>query len=424
MQDGLRLQLLGQPEIVLNGARLSFARRKAVALLAYVAMSGRPASRLILANLLAGGMTDQLARQHVRNALTDLSSQLGDYLIISRQTIAFNRALPYQLDVEDFERLHAAAIAGSSERALAQAAALYSGDLLAGLALRDAPAFDEWLQAERQRLRGLAIHALELLFDRAADDGDAASGLALAQRLLAIEPLRDTTHRRAMQLLARDGQREQALELYNQYRLALAAQLGVDPPPETTAFFERLRAQPIAAPHHLPDAQERYHDTSRELAALVARLADPDCRLVVLLGPDGLEKAHVVLKVVAHYRSAVATLDSHPFPDGIYLITVPEERRRGAAEPASAGGNLAAIIGNAVGSDLSRAHDPAAALLDILRQRAMLLVLDGLAPAESEVELAAEILRHAPGVKLIAVAREPFNLLEEWLLDIGRPGLS
>ena len=58
-------------------------------------------------------------------------------------------------DVARFERL----VADSSPDALGQVAALYRGDLLAGLVLAERP-FEEWLTAERQRLHELAIQGL------------------------------------------------------------------------------------------------------------------------------------------------------------------------------------------------------------------------------------------------------------------------
>jgi len=420
MYDGLQLRLLGPPQVILHGAPLTFSRRKAVALLAYVAMSGQPISREILADLLAGETTDDLARQHVRNALADLIGQLGIYLIVTRQAITFNRAAPFRLDVEEFQRLFHDDRGSGGGRALSEAAALYRGDLLAGFTLRNAPAFDEWLETERQRLRGLAVHAFQTLLDRAVDDDNPAIGLALADRLLAVDPLRETSYRQAMLLLDRSGQRERALDVYDRCRRILAAQLGVAPLPETTAIYERLHTTPSSGrPPNFPSAPERQHAMTRELAALVKRLADPECRLIVLVGPDSPDKTRLPLEAVAHYRSLAAAPDAQLFPDGIYLVSMANEHERSAAQAgARAGRSLADTIGAMVGAAATGADDPAGALIDVLADRSMLLVLDGLVPERSDVTLVAEILRRSPHVKLIVMAQETFNLQEEWVLDI------
>jgi hypothetical protein len=115
----------------------------------------------------------------------------------------------------------------------------------------------------------------------------------------------------------------------------------------------------------------------------------------------------------------------NPFRDGIYLIPSARARQRGAAEEhLRARSQLAIAIGQALGIGTGGADDPAVELLTRLGDQAMLLVLDSLAPAESEVDLVHAILNRAPQVKLIVAAHEPLYLQEEWVLDIGRSGLS
>src|SRR4029079_12644354 len=83
--------------------------------------------------------------------------------------------------------------------ALAEAAALYRGDLLDGLDIRD-EAFDEWLLMERQRPRDRIREVLAKLVDRYMADGGHDRAAAAARRLLAIDPLREATHRTLMRI--------------------------------------------------------------------------------------------------------------------------------------------------------------------------------------------------------------------------------
>src|SRR5213080_3589150 len=79
----LRLRLLGPPRISLSEVPLSFKRRKAVAMLAYLAMTGRAHTREALAALLARDTDDDdQARNHIRNTLYALCGQVGDYLLM------------------------------------------------------------------------------------------------------------------------------------------------------------------------------------------------------------------------------------------------------------------------------------------------------------------------------------------------------
>src|SRR5262245_40621842 len=135
---GLRLSLLGFPQVTLDGRTLAFARRGAVALLAYLALTRRVHSRDSLVALLADDVVDEKARRHLSNVLHELTGQLGDYLIVTRQTIAFNAARPYALDVAVFEAALAATKDGGDIEALQAAVDSYQHELLEGFSLRNA----------------------------------------------------------------------------------------------------------------------------------------------------------------------------------------------------------------------------------------------------------------------------------------------
>src|SRR5205085_1509857 len=95
----LRLRLLGPPRIALGEVPLNFKRRKAVAMLTYLAMTGRVHTRETLASLLSRDTDDDdQAKNHLRNTLYALCAQVGDYLLMTRQTIALNPERPFWLD--------------------------------------------------------------------------------------------------------------------------------------------------------------------------------------------------------------------------------------------------------------------------------------------------------------------------------------
>jgi hypothetical protein len=105
----LQLSLLGQLQISQDGKPVAgFVSAKGQALLCYLAVTGLPHTREHLAGLLWGERSDQEAKSNLRQALTNLRKLFGPYLIITRDTVEFNRASPYWLDVELFEALMAA----------------------------------------------------------------------------------------------------------------------------------------------------------------------------------------------------------------------------------------------------------------------------------------------------------------------------
>ena len=108
-----------------------------------------------------------------------------------------------------------------------------------GLRIDEAP-FDDWLAAERQRLRELALTALEklLALDLAAGALEPAVGTGL--RLLALDPLRESAHRTLMDAYVRQGRRTAALRQYQRCVEGLQRELGVAPEAATTRRFQEI----------------------------------------------------------------------------------------------------------------------------------------------------------------------------------------
>ena len=140
------------------------------------------------------------------------------------------------VDVTEFERL----IDDGAPTALERAAELHRGDLLDGIGVHD-PAFEDWLRDERQRLNERACEGLSKLLDHQAV-GDSEPAIATARRLLALDPLREPTHRALMRLYDSKGERTLALKQYQTCRDVLAAELGLSPEIETEELAEGIRA--------------------------------------------------------------------------------------------------------------------------------------------------------------------------------------
>ncbi len=413
MTDVLRLRLLGFPELRLGDAPLRFRRRKTLALLVYLVLTGRPAARETLATLLSDPdeTSEQLALQSLRASVAELRDQLAGHFILSRQAVAFDSAAPHHADVHEFQRLFASADAGMPGT-MARAAELYAGDLLAGFTLRGAPGYEIWLTAERQRLRDLAAQAWQQQLEASAAMGDLAMGLAAAERLLAISPTAERTYRSMMALLATGGEHDRALQLYERCRSTLAERLGVAPSPETTALYERIfrAGVPPAAAAHVRHGVVAPHDAG--LLLLVERLAAPECRLVTLLAATTDAATALAMRAVTCFLTGGQT--SQPFPDGVYVTTAAP----GPQPPARSAGSLAELIRQAFARGANDALVGDDVLLGRLAATSMLLVLDGLTPTDDEVALVAAILRRAPRVTLLVSARERLQLQEEWVLDV------
>ena len=328
MAQELRLSLLGNPRLRRDVAVTDLGSSKALALLAFLAVTGRPHLRSVLTGLLWADMPEPAARNNLSKALTLLRKMVGEHLSIDRREVAFDRSSPYWLDVERFQALvnrPAAAtmsIETSIER-LEEAVKLYRGDFLEGFYVREAPAFEEWVLTQRALVREVALGALQTLTTHHARRGPEGHVEALghARRVLSLEPWREESHRQVMLLLAKSGQRGAALAQYETCRRTLAEELGVEPGSGTQALYERIRdgdVDPVALPSFLSalPTDDRppspFVDREGELVQLDGYLAEAlagQGRVVFVTGEAGTGKTTLVeefaRRVQVEYTSLV-----------------------------------------------------------------------------------------------------------------------
>jgi DNA-binding SARP family transcriptional activator len=83
-----------------------------------------------------------------------------------------------------------------------------------------------------------ALHTLAVYYEK---QGIYDRAQRYASRQLALQPWREEAHRQLMRALALAGDRSAALAHYKTCCRLLADELSVEPAPETTALYERIR---------------------------------------------------------------------------------------------------------------------------------------------------------------------------------------
>ena len=253
-----RLFFLGKPRFELGKQAVELTSAKAIALLGYLAATREPQTREHLLGLLWAESADDAARKNLRNALWAIRKALGEDAVVAdddrlaigetvwtdvwefEQVVMLSEA-KHLTDSERDSHLPWRAVPGSPQKSLlgmTKALALYRAPFLDGLVLSDAPEFEIWLTAERERLTQLNLRALAALVDAYQRAADWRVVIEIAQRALAHDPLQEPMHRALMQAHARLGERPEALRQYDTLRATLERELGVVPLPET----EMLRA--------------------------------------------------------------------------------------------------------------------------------------------------------------------------------------
>jgi DNA-binding SARP family transcriptional activator len=185
---GLNLYLLGSPHVEFEGEPFEIRRRKAMALLLYLAVQGERQPRDALAALLWPENSQQSAHKAFRRDLSELNLALErDWLDTDRTSVGLRAG--FWLDVTQFQRYLAQESA--DPESLMAAANLYRDDFLTGFTLPDCPAFDEWQFFQSESLRHAFASALERLVEILNSQANYEQAIAYARRRLALDPLHE-----------------------------------------------------------------------------------------------------------------------------------------------------------------------------------------------------------------------------------------
>lgn len=402
---GLRLNLLGGFELLSRGgAPLHLPPRKAKALLAYLALGGpRPHTRDKLAALLWSESSDTQARTSLRQALSVIRKSLDhdDCIEADSQTVTI-RSDVLSVDAMEFEQ----SVAQGGQEALWHAVELYGGDLLDGFAV-DAPDFEAWRSLQQERLRRLAVDAMSRLADEHARRGETERAIAAATRLIALDPLREETHRALMRLYLKQGRQAAALKQYQMCREMLQRELRVSPEPETDQIYRELLQRrrggagnsPAAAPaamavdeHRMPPSAAESGTQLREAAVMLVDIAGFEA----LAGTEDAESLHELL---SRYRSRT---------DAIV-------QQFGGSTASRVGGRLVAVFGALVahGNDAERCVRAALAI-----GKAVAELRDSL---QAHIGIATGLVLAEQQQEALFVTGEPLGLATR-IMEASAPG--
>jgi predicted ATPase/DNA-binding SARP family transcriptional activator len=337
----LTIFLLGAPQIEINQKPVEVDTRKAIALLAYLAINPQPHQREALSTLLWPEVDESHGRAALRRTLSALNKALdGPFLDISRDQIGLQAGAPVWVDVSEFHRfaagcdLHHSAPQESClacQQTLARAAELYRGDFMQGFTLRDSVQFDDWQFFQSDSLRRELAAVLQKLAAIQAGQGRFESAIPYARRWLALDPLLEDAQRLLIQLYAWSGQRNAALRQYRECVRILEQELGVAPLEETTRLYQAvleegrlplppvhdLAAQPTdsdqagapsgAQPASQAGAPPYYPLVGRSLeTSALLRLYQSitqDGRLCILEGENGIGKTRLAQEFLAYAQA-------------------------------------------------------------------------------------------------------------------------
>ena len=345
----LRLAVFGPPEVFHDERRLSFALRKAEALLLYLAVEAGMHSRSQLAALLWPDSEPTTARNALRNALALLRSLLADasvaghsHLLQEPELLGLNPQAPLERDLDVVLRAWKAArglAAASSEEqrtalvtTVQHALSLVRGPFLDGFWLREETAFDQWHEQQQQQWQVRVQFLLDRLSCWQEEGFELEPAKATLLRWLTWDPLSEEACRRLMRVQLAQGELTAALQVYATLRARLAEELRIKPSAETVALAERIRAAQArrgAARAHASTTVERRPPGElvaplvgratafRQLVGRYQQAQQGQPQAVLLVGEAGIGKTRLASEFVAWAAAQGAeVLRGHAFELG------------------------------------------------------------------------------------------------------------
>jgi predicted ATPase/DNA-binding SARP family transcriptional activator len=228
--------------------------------------------------------------------------------------------------------------------------------------------------------------------------------------LVARHPLRERLRAAHMLALYRAGRQAEAVHSYSELRGRLAEDLGLDPGPNLAALYQAMlqqdpglqgvQAPPTLAARPRTNIPAMLTDlVGRAAAVAEVRALLDERRLVTLTGPGGVGKTRLAVQTAAQAAGV--------FPDGVWLVELAGPGPARALTPT-------AMVMTVLGIRDDSSMPPSGLLAGALRTSRMLLILDNCEHLIDEVaKLAAQLLKSAPGLRILVTSREPLMLAGE-----------
>lgn len=230
----LRCNLFGQATLFLDEKPIRLPYAKVSALLYYLLLKGQ-SNREEIAGLLWENKESRLSRKNLRNSIYRLNQAFGMDLVVSldQQTLVLNPDLTLACDAHSFLQDPLTNLS------------LYTDSLLSQFSVRKSPAYENWLQEERQHFEQVYIAACQEKIANEKDSLSFSETKHYLEKLIALDEFEEANYLLLMKLYVQHGDEKRAISTYNQLVNLLDQELGVLPNKELQTFYQSIIQQSL-----------------------------------------------------------------------------------------------------------------------------------------------------------------------------------
>jgi DNA-binding SARP family transcriptional activator len=240
--------MLGPFNMMIEELEAKIPASRGLSVLKYLLLHHKQSTpREVLMDIFWPEAEPEMARNNLNVALHSLRKAVRDvtYLPVIRfedGSYSFEPNMQVWLDVEEFERCVNAGQRLEEKNQLTAAineyeaaVSLYQGDFL------EQNPYEEWTIMDRVRLRIAYLDTLDRLCQIYFEEERYSACRSACQLILMRDPCREDAHCHLMRCYSRQGQHHLALRQYQMCAEALRGELQVEPAPETTQLYNRIR---------------------------------------------------------------------------------------------------------------------------------------------------------------------------------------
>ena len=437
----LKLFFLGAPRaLITNCQEARFTIDNSLILLAYLALNPQKIHRRDkLAGLLYPDHDEKQGAVNLRQVLLRLRRTLGEetvdipYFLSSQVNLQFNPSSEFWLDALEFielvnsvkqHRHRRLDVCRECMTKLERAIDLYQGEFLGDLQFYQSQPLQNWLENTRTDLHKKTEWALKNLASYHFQHQQYEKSQVYAGILKQMDPTNEDMLRLEMKILAIQGNRNQALLHYHEFQVNLFNELNVTLEPESMQLAQNIRnllpltslqvhkqrkdtllTQQKLPATAMPNTLTAFCGRQAELKQITRYLSDQDCRLMTLVGPEGIGKTRLAMRAAAQ--------DALAWTDGAWLAILAEESPKTSLEE-----TLMKVFGLHYDPTIQRRH----LVYNFLRDKEILLVLDHFDQIIQQANAVRELLDQAPRLKIMVTASQRLGIQGEQIVTV--PGLD